>query len=633
MDNSTAIRRKAQKLIQKGDYEEAVSVYAKLAESSHLEPHDLVVYADLLSRNGKRSEAVGRYLEAMDSYSQAGLFRNAIALGKKLQRLSPDTSLTHRKLGDLYASEGLASEACLHYLEFLQSTPGRDGEAGDAILEVGGRLLELSLPSFDVVDRIVDAAKAVGRGKELAGGVLSQAERAASLGNADAEGHLVEIARALDPEAATAAANGSGGDRMILEPGTVELPAGPGTAEVAAEEVPEAPAVEEPQTPSVLSLDGFSFQQDDDAAQAEAEPEPEDAAAGRAAPVVNLPAEPEPEPVGEPELEAPEAGDAFLAGTPEPPRDGANLVGEADTLRARAMNFLGTNDPVRAQMEFMKAAGLYFEAARSRDAAELYERVVSMDPNHLDALRGLVEIAHINGEKAKMAHWGCELGDVLLAREKYPEAKVQFERVLAFDPKNAKAQARVKRLNTMAGVKEAGYGELAPAASEVQGAQVTIRDDEAGRGKQEQSALNLSQILDEFRAAVVDSIPAGDARSHFDLGMTYMEMGLHAEAALEFETSSGDQDNRLASLEMLGECYRQLEQFEDALRVYEQLVDEADGTVKARACCHLGEAAEALGEWDRAEAEYTRALDLDENYEEALERLQILEQRREQGAA
>jgi len=631
LDNTTAIRRKAQKLIQKGAYDEAVSVYARLAESSQLEPYDLVVYADLLSRNGNRSAAVDRYLEAMDSYSQAGLFRNAIALGKKLQRLSPDTSLTHRKLGDLYASEGLGSEACLHYLEFLQQTPGTDAEAGNSILEVAGQLLGLSLPSFDVVDRIVDAANSVGRGKELAGGVLSQAERAANLGNADAQAHLMELAQTLDPEAASLAASAE--DRVILEPGTVELPEPEEAAPEALLETDGGDDAPAPEEPSALSLDGFDFEE----APAET---PAEADTGAAPPVAaetnGTGNEAEPGPAVGPEAEAatetPEIGDAFLAGTPEPPREAANLVREADALRARAMNFLGTNDPVRAQMEFMKAAGLYFEAARSREAAELYERVVSMDPNHLDALRGLVEIAHINGEKAKMAHWGCELGDVLLAREKYPEAKVQFERVLAFDPKNNKALARVKRLNTMAGVKEAGYGALAPAASEVEGAQVTIRDDEAEQGK-EQSALNLSQILDEFRAAVVDSIPAGDARSHFDLGMTYMEMGLHAEAALEFETSSGDENNRLASLEMLGECYLQLEQFEDAVRVYELLVDEADGTVKARACCHLGQAAEALGEWDRAEAEYTHALDLDENFEEALLRLQDLEQRREQGAA
>ena len=40
----------------------------------------------------------------------------------------------------------------------------------------------------------------------------------------------------------------------------------------------------------------------------------------------------------------------------------------------------------------------------------------------------------------KMAHWGTELGDVLLAREMYADAKVQFERVLAFDADNVKAR-------------------------------------------------------------------------------------------------------------------------------------------------------------------------------------------------
>ncbi|HET9233041.1 MAG TPA: hypothetical protein VFP10_02745, partial [Candidatus Eisenbacteria bacterium] len=109
-------RRKAQKLAEKGATEEALAEYGRLAREGHLEPYDLVVYGDLLSRTGNRSEAVRRYLEAMDSYSKAGLNRNAIALGKKIRRLAPHETNVHRKLGELYTAEGLASESCLHYL-------------------------------------------------------------------------------------------------------------------------------------------------------------------------------------------------------------------------------------------------------------------------------------------------------------------------------------------------------------------------------------------------------------------------------------------------------------------------------------------------------------------------------------
>lgn len=589
--NNTSIRRKTQKLIRKGAFAEAVTEFARLEEAGELESYDLVVFADVLNRAGDREGSVQRYIQAMDSYAQAGLHRNAIALGKKVQRLSSDYTLTHRKLGDLYAAEGLSSESCLHYLEYLEQIDVDDSKNGEAVEEVCVRLLELSLPTFDVVDRIVEVAKLLGREKPLAEGLLHQSRQAAAMGNTEAESKLKQLAKSVDPDAMS---------RASASPGNPAGSVGPTTEPVEPGDLNLGPG-----EPAMIPLDDV---------------EPEGEADGTESPE-------------EPPLEVEGLGDLGKKEFAEEPAtsSASRNIAKADAIRAQGMSSLGSNEPVRAQMEFMKAAALYFDAGASPQAAELFEKVVSLDPNHLAALSGLVEIAHINGEKAKMAHWGCELGDVLLAREKYADAKVQFERVLAFDPDNAKAQARVKRLNAIAGVAEAGFGPLTPAASEVKGAQVTIRDDEEDPASQ--SALNLSQILEEFRAAMVDTIPSGDARSHFDLGVTYHEMGLHEEAVQEFETAAASEENRLASLEMLGECYLHLERLEDAIRVYEEFVNGAEDGLKATAYLNLGRAREALGQWDQAEEEYIRALNLDENLTDAAERLQDLERRRDQGAA
>lgn len=618
MDNNTA-RRQAQKLIQKGQYAEAAEAYAKLAEASQLEPYDLVVFADLLNRNGDRESSLARYVEAMDSYAEAGLHRNAIALGKKVQRLASDFTFAHRKLGDLYAAEGLSSESCLHYLEYLEKIDLKDQANADEVEEVCARLLDLSLPSFDVVNRILQVAKGLGREKALAPGILKQARQAANAGNTDVESKLQKLALELDPDLARetgdAASEGSAG---FLDPGQVDLDAS------APDETPSAKAQGEP---DVISLDGFSFGDDED--------DRGGTTSGDAAEEATSPRESGIEveslgDLGKMELE----GNLSLEDEEETVYT-TTTCPEGDIIRDRALESLQNNETVRAQMEFMKAAVTYFEAGLSLEAGVLYERVVNLDPNHLEALTGLVEIAHINGEKAKMTHWGCELGDVLLAREKYPEAKVQFERVLAFDPNSEKARLRVKRLNTIAGVREASFGELGPAASEVEGAKVTVRDDgeEMAKDPSSQSALDLSQILDEFRAAVVDSIPFDDARSHFDLGMTYQEMGLFAEAAQEFEISSENKESRLASLEMLGECYLQLDRYEEAVRALEEFLGDAPEESRALTHVRLGRSREALGLWDQAEEDYNNALEADADFLQAAELLQDLEQRREQGAA
>ncbi len=278
----------------------------------------------------------------------------------------------------------------------------------------------------------------------------------------------------------------------------------------------------------------------------------------------------------------------------------------------------------------MRAARAYFQIGHSHDAEELYRRVVQLDPNHLDALRGLVELAHINGESGKMAHWGCELGDVLLAREMYPEAKFQFERVLAFDAENVKARSRVNRLNTIAGVEGSSFGALAPDASEVAGAQVTVRNDPQNES---QSAFDLSQILDEFRSKVEEQIPRDDHQGHYDLGVSYKEMGLFAEAAQAFETAAEGGDNPSRSLEMLAECYLLLDRHSEAREVLERILPEAEGETEARHRLQLGRALEGMGEWDKAEDAYFQALELNEDLVEAVELLESMEQRRERGAA
>jgi tetratricopeptide (TPR) repeat protein len=579
LQNQQSSRRKAQKLAEKGATDEALSEYGRLARAGHLEPYDLVVYGDLLSRTGSRSEAVERYLEAMDSYAKAGLNRNAIALGKKIRRLAPHETNVHRKLGELYTSEGLASESCLHFLEFLEHVDVKADGVADAIEDVCGKLLSQSLPSFQVVPKIVQAAKTVGRDKRLAEGVLHQMRRAKATGNREAEQTLEKLLNSLDPELASGASHEP---VSVKEASPFELDATSLTARAREQE----PVRQNLDTPA-LSLRDFSFE--------EAEPNHENGSSD----------------------------------TPAPDPNDSDAFESAEALREQGLSSMERKDTVRAQRFFMKAAYRFFEAGQSPEAAELYERVVKIDPNHLDALRGLVEIAHINGERAKMAHWGSELGDVLLAREMFAEAKVQFQRVLAFDPQNAKAQSRLRRLNTIAEVKDVGYSGLAPNTREVEGAQVVVRDDE--KATSSQSTLNLSQILDEFRAAVVHRIPENDSQSHYDLGMTYKEMGLLEEAVREFEIASQNEGNRPASLDIMGECYLLLSQFDRAAEVLESVLAETGGNAPVH--MRLGKAYEALGDWDRAEEEYHRALELDENLEEALELLQNLEYRRTQGAA
>jgi tetratricopeptide (TPR) repeat protein len=594
-----------------------------------LQSYDYVVLGDLLIRCGRRVEAVERYREALNSYAEAGLSRNAIALAKKVHRLAPKLYFVHRRLGDLYLAEGLEGEACRHYTEYLDRVDREAEGIQDELQHVCEQLLEIDLPSISIVERVVAVARDAGFGDAIAGGILGQAQRALARGDADSHTKLQGLARELSPR----------GGGQETPPAHPALPAN-ALFDPSAVDFPEEPA----EQPAVLSLEGFTFDAlhsvnldpptpvaafESDDADAAFESDETDAAIDGSTPVFSLdevsdipvdadrPAEMEPR-ASEPGMSVAEDVEIVLEHDDDP-----------DNLRTRAMEFLEKGDIARAQRELVRAARAYFQGGRSREAEELYRKVMHLDPNHLDALRGLVELAYINGERGKMAHWGTELGDVLLAREMYADAKIQFERVLAFDPDNVKARARVNRLNTIAGVNDANFGELVPDAGEVQGAQVTVKDEPTGT----QTAFDLSRILDEFKTAMTDQIEVDDGKSHFDLGLTYKEMGLLPEAVSEFEQAAAAEADRSRSLEMLGECYLLLDRHEESLRVLSEIVDAADGDGQARVHMQLGRAYEGMGAWDQAEEEYYRALELDENLEEAVERLERLEERRERGVA
>ncbi len=631
MEKHASTKRKAQGLIKKGAVAEAAALYKGLAETGDMQPYDYVVLGDLLIRSGERREALDRYEEALNSYADAGLHRNAIALAKKLHRLAPKLDYVHRRLGDLYAAEGLVSEASLHYMTYLEQVNREEESSRDSVEDVCVRLLNLPLPSFDLVDTIVAAAKDVGCESACARGVVAQSRRAENAGDTERAGALTELAQSLDEnldpdsvadpgeQAAAAPAPAPAGEDF-LDPGAVYLQQDEPEAEVPVEE----PAADEPPT---LSLDGFSYEEDPSAVNlSEAAGAESDSENGGG---TNPDAEDVPElAVSGTETDAATPAGNNGSGTVDAAEE-TEIDEDPDELRARALEFLERDEPIRAQRELVRAARACMRAARSADAQDLFRRVVQMDPNHLEALRGLVEIAHINGERGKMAHWGCELGDVLLAREMYAEAKVQFERVLAFDPENAKAQSRINRLKTMSAVDEASFGTLTPDASEVAGAKVTIMNEPEGT----QSELDLGEILREFQSAVVDQIADGDTRSHHDLGMTYHEMGLMDQAAKEFEIAVAGDEDRAHSLEMLGECYLHLSRFEEAHDLFQRLLPDLDGNAKARLHLQLGRAYEGMGAWDQAEESYFAALELNEDLVEAAEILEGLDQRRERGAA
>ncbi|HSK39701.1 MAG TPA: hypothetical protein VK943_08030, partial [Arenibaculum sp.] len=155
MDKIVGIKRKAQRYVQSGDLPKAVAEYERLVESGEMDPYDYVYLGDLLVKISRGNDAVHRYCDAINAYERVGLYKNAIAVGKKILRIKPESFDIHRLVGGLYFLEGLYNDSLFYYMQFLSVAPP-DSES-TSIEEVGLRLLGMPMPSPDMALRIVDA--------------------------------------------------------------------------------------------------------------------------------------------------------------------------------------------------------------------------------------------------------------------------------------------------------------------------------------------------------------------------------------------------------------------------------------------------------------------------------------------
>lgn len=629
MDKVVSIKRKAQRYVQSGDLQKAVIEYDRLLETGELEPYDYLYLGDLLSRLRRIDDAVLRYRDAISSYERVGLYKNAIAVAKKLLRIRAESFDILKTLGHLYAQEGLHTDAIFYYMQYISAAPPETD--ADSIREIGVNLLGMNLPSPEVALKIVDAMHACGCAASGARSLFDLGLEYETRGLKDwgvtlktRARQIVANVEELEPTA-----------RLSRPPGHVESPGAalstfappaeeagwspPLKTGFAAEEA-AAPKPEAGEVASAPSADpGASFGMIDlsgvvdldfgdgipVAESAAPESETGDEAAPEAEPVTGFEAEVEAVAAGVIDL-------SDLVETEAEPFASEFAPGDPDELRRQAEESEAAGDLMSALASWLAAARSAFNFGESRKAEQIYIEMVSRDPNHLEALQGLCEIAHINGERTKIVRFGCELGDVLLARELYAEAKLEFERVLQFDPQNEKARSRVNRLNSIDGVEKVTARPLAPLASEVSGATVSVR----GEPSRTQSIHDLSEILTEFQKAMSGQLSDDDPQGRYDMGMTYMEMGMYDQAIEAFRATSAHEAFREKSLELLAHCYLESDRPETAVEV----VDEAlaagilERSREAALYACRGLALEVIGYTADALVELQRALELDPDH-------------------
>lgn len=746
MEKAIEIKRRAQRCIQNGDLDGALAEYEKLVGADDADPYNYVLLADLLYKKGEQGEASERYLSAVASYEKASLYKNAIAVCKKMMRLSLSPAKVLHSLAHLHALDGLAGEAALYYVQYAEHMvrSSAPAEAATALRQA----FDVCQDNIKVLEQLSEAWLLAGEQEKAAQTLLEAAShyrtrgleaeaqrvaaRAGQMGanpadipatppppeftierpaapiepsNLDtpepgavdfisvstrgtssnamaaAEASVVDgfdsgrhdgaepagdakpsSAEFESPFGPTPASAHAFGDLSLDEPAPAAAESEP-VAEIADE--PEPVAESEPESvpvyeiseddapeiaPPVLSSPGFPpaashAETDAPVADAVAEPAAEEgvyeisedeiesatpvAAAPESAPAPTSPDEvyvitDEPEPALE---NVSPAAPGLAFGAPEQPE--APVVSEVEAGLTRVESLLAT-----AQEQFRTGAR-DLASATLTDAAKAYEHLGRLDSaatiyrslgRGAHATPAVMELWLSNCERRadhrEAAQVACELGDRALNDGNEPGARVWFERAATFDANNETARRRLQRLAGGLPGPAPRVATEAPKSAEPVGEGGRV---EVAVGRAEAVTFDLNGLLAEFQRGVEAQL-AGDAQSHYDLGMTYREMGLLEQAVESFRVAERDPKLAAKALEMIGRSHVDQGRWAEAVGEFRRALTQQglDATSIAELRFHLAHALVDLGEPESALAEYQAVATALPDYEDVNERILAL---------
>lgn len=123
---------RAQKYIQKGYLDKAITEYKAAVD---IDPRDISIrlrVGDLYVKTGRKNEAIKEYTEVAKANSQRGFYLKAIAVYKQVLKLDDTNLEVHYKLAELYIKQRLIADAISEY-SFIMSFFERKGKTSDVM--------------------------------------------------------------------------------------------------------------------------------------------------------------------------------------------------------------------------------------------------------------------------------------------------------------------------------------------------------------------------------------------------------------------------------------------------------------------------------------------------------------------
>jgi tetratricopeptide (TPR) repeat protein len=218
--NKVKVMAAAEKYVQSGKLQNAIAEYEKVVKE---DPKDLTVLntiRDLGSRIVQNDHAVHYFKKVGEAYAASGFTVKAIAMYKKLTKLSPQALECHQRLAELYTVQGLYNDARSQYVAVAE-THLKSGNNDDAAKSFQ-KILELDPDNTAMQTKLADLYIKLGKKTEARGIYFTAAQSLYAKQSMDAADDALAKVLQLDPKnvdalllrGAIAAESGNGADAV-----------------------------------------------------------------------------------------------------------------------------------------------------------------------------------------------------------------------------------------------------------------------------------------------------------------------------------------------------------------------------------------------------------------------------------
>ncbi len=655
------LKKQARQHEQREEWGKALGLYRKVLDQGEEagEP-EIALYnrvADLQVRIGDIADAVESYDRAIDLYLEADLPNNAIAICRKVLRNVPGRAETFLRMGQIRATQGFGVDARQHVLTYAEMMQSRgDDEAATAALE---ELVEL-FPD-DAESRIFLGERLVALGDEARGlphlvGAWRVLEREGSDEAEALAGRIRELDPAIDLDASWHPPAGpEGGIEVDEDDGFAAFPgdaAGPvehlldGSAlpELEADDPDDSFSLDGPEEPTAVEEPEAAM----DAAAVE--PDPDLEFTSFELPDIEIRVADEADeveqgidattPAAEVDLSPGGDGDHGAMGD-----EGAGFAfGEIDLDDAADEDDEAGDD--LEPLPLLGGAEVAISGLDDPESSASIEAALASEPERLDLHLMLVERAQDDGDRALLLKALRGYAKALERVGQTDEAGHAWEQVLQLDARDPEARSALDREDprAAAAATPAASADPSPAPVPASGGgsgaggfvdlgALVLDDEESPTTRwvvdDERSGdeeVDFAGMLSKFKAKVAQHITRDDARSSYDLGTAYREMGLLDEAIGMFQQALRAQPGHLASLEMLGQCFLDRGEPQVAIRVLERALNQGTAVEDDLLGIYyfLGVSHERAGNREDAREFYEKVFSLDINFKDVTDRLREL---------